>query len=420
MESKIVSRGILLSFFIIIFLPPLTTTLDSNTWRLFLFSIVNTFGFLYFNSSKDFRDLTSNAIKSKLSIVIGLFISWAALSSLYAINPTEVFVRIISFVNFYLLFINLSTIFKFNKFSYNNIALFMSFIFFVQLFISYIFYFRILEFRPYTFEENVLLIGIFNNRNITSALYLLQMPFVIYLTVRSKSVLIKTISYVLSFAGAYMIFLLSSRTAYVIIFLITIYYLLVFLLTNKNIKLIFKSYFGVFTGIFLAAFLWTTFSLGSGNSANAVNRIQTIDFEETSTNTRLRYYQYGIDHFFSNPFIGLGFGSWKIKSIDYDKENIISYIIPYTMHNDFLEVAVELGIVGLVLFLLIFVLPLLYLYKSYLIEKSVFKILLSSSLIIYIIDANLNFPGIRMSSLFYLALIISLIYNLKDKLSENN
>lgn len=296
----------------------------------------------------------------------------------------------------------------------------MSFIFFVQLFISYIFYFRILEFRPYTFEENVLLIGIFNNRNITSALYLLQMPFVIYLTVRSKSVLIKTISYVLSFAGAYMIFLLSSRTAYVIIFLITIYYLLVFLLTNKNIKLIFKSYFGVFTGIFLAAFLWTTFSLGSGNSANAVNRIQTIDFEETSTNTRLRYYQYGIDHFFSNPFIGLGFGSWKIKSIDYDKENIISYIIPYTMHNDFLEVAVELGIVGLVLFLLIFVLPLLYLYKSYLIEKSVFKILLSSSLIIYIIDANLNFPGIRMSSLFYLALIISLIYNLKDKLSENN
>jgi putative inorganic carbon (hco3(-)) transporter len=420
MESKIVSRGILLSFFIIIFLPPITTTLDSNTWRLFLFSIVNTFGFLYFNSSKDFRDLTSNAIKSKLSIVIGLFISWAALSSLYAINPTEVFVKMISFVNFYLLYINLSAIFKFNKFSYNNIALFMSFIFFVQLCVSYAFYFRILEFRPYTFEENVLLIGIFNNRNITSALYLLQMPFVIYLIVRSKSVLIKTISYVLSFAGAYMIFLLSSRTAYVIIFLLTIYYLLVFLLTNKNIKLIFKSYFGVFTGIFLAAFLWTIFSLGPGNSANAVNRIQTIDFEETSTNTRLRYYQYGIDHFFSNPFIGVGFGSWKIKSIDYDKENIISYVIPYTMHNDFLEVAVELGIVGLVLFLLIFVLPLLYLYKSYLIEKSVFKILVSSSLIIYIIDANLNFPGIRMSSLFYLALIISLIYNLKDKLSENN
>ena len=177
---------------------------------------------------------------------------------------------------------------------------------------------------------------------------------------------------------------------------------------------------GVFFGIVISAYVFSSISLGFENSANAINRIQTIDFEETSTNTRLRYYSYGFQHFISNPFIGVGYGSWKIKSIDYDKENIISYIIPYTMHNDFLEVAVELGLIGLILFILIFLLPSIHLYNLFRKFKSPIYITLISSLLVYLIDSNINFPFIRISSIFYIALIISIIYSLKTHPNESS
>ena len=363
MESKLISRFFLLSFFIINFTPPLQDVLDTNTWKLFLFSIVNTFAISYFSLSKDFSGIVSDILKTKLSIVVLLFIFWAALSYIYAINSTEVFVKILLVINFFLFLINLSVILNYNKFSFLNISIIISIFFIAQLFFSYSNYFTLIEYKPYTFEENYLLMGIYNNRNVTSALYLLQLPFLVYIIIKTKTVFVNVISYVISFAAAYMIFLLASRTAYVIITILLLSIVIISFLKEKKLKNLFNGYVGVFFGIVISAYVFSSISLGFENSANAINRIQTIDFEETSTNTRLRYYSYGFQHFISNPFIGVGYGSWKIKSIDYDKENIISYIIPYTMHNDFLEVAVELGLIGLILFILIFLLPSIHLYN---------------------------------------------------------
>lgn len=420
MESKLISRFLLLSFFLINFIPPLQAVLDTNTWKLFLFSIVNTFAITYFSLSKDFSSLVNNILKTKLSIVVLLFILWAAISYIYAINPTEVFVKILMVVNFFLFLINLSVILSYNKFSFLTTSKIITIFFIAQLFFSYINYFTLIEYKPYTFEENYLLQGIYNNRNVTSALYLLQLPFVVYIVLETKSVFIKIISYIISFAAAYMIFLLASRTAYVIITVLLLSILIISFLKEKKLKNLFNGYVGNFFGIVLSAYIFSSISLGSDNTANAINRIQTIDFEETSTNTRLRYYSYGFEHFLSNPLIGVGYGSWKIKSIDYDKENIISYIIPYTMHNDFLEVAVELGLIGFILFILIFLLPSIHLYNLFRKFKSPIYITLASSLLVYLIDSNINFPFIRISSIFYIALVISIIYSLKISPNENS
>ena len=175
-----------------------------------------------------------------------------------------------------------------------------------------------------------------------------------------------------------MIFLLASRTAYVIITILLLSIVIISFLKEKKLKNLFNGYVGVFFGIVISAYVFSSISLGFENSANAINRIQTIDFEETSTNTRLRYYSYGFQHFISNPLIGVGYGSRKIKSNDYDKENIISYIIPYTMHNDFLEVAVELGLIGLILFILIFLLPSIHLYNLFKFKSPIYIINLKS------------------------------------------
>ena len=82
------------------------------------------------------------------------------------------------------------------------------------------------------------------------------------------------------------------------------------------------------------------------------------------------------------------------------------------MHNDFLEVAVELGIIGLALFLLIFIYPVYDLFNKLKIKNiKPEHIVLLSSLIVYIADSNLNFPFTRASSLLYLAFILASLQN---------
>ena len=170
--------------------------------------------------------------------------------------------------------------------------------------------------------------------------------------------------------------------------------------------------------MFVVGFIIAYFSLGSENEANPIIRLQSIEISETSANTRLRYYTFAVKDFVSSPIIGYGLGNFKIISIERDKENISSYIIPYTMHNDFLEVAVELGIIGLVLFILIFIYPVYSLFKTNKINNiKIEHIILLSCLIVYVADSNLNFPFTRASSLLYLAFIIA---SLGNYINSNN
>ena len=63
-------------------------------------------------------------------------------------------------------------------------------------------------------------------------------------------------------------------------------------------------------------------------------------------------------------FLVLGFGNWKFKSIDYDKKDIFGYTVPYHAHSDFIQIGAELGIIGFVLYLGIFILSVFYLLLS--------------------------------------------------------
>ena len=287
-----------------------------------------------------------------------------------------------------------------------------------QLASSYNAFIQIINITQYNFSYNVFLNGFFPNRNITAAVYLYQLPFLIYILIISKSNLVKIISGLSCFSLVYMIFLMSARTSYVILTVLLIFYLLIFII-SANKKTI--SFFGVFSITLVLSFVFSTYSLGLDNSAHAVNRINTIDFEEESTNTRLRYYQYGIEQIIKNPIFGVGLGNWKIESIERDKDNIISYIIPYTMHNDFLEVGAELGVLGIVFYLSIFIFALIKLYRHFLKNKSdPYLMALISFFIVYIVDANINFPFIRASQQFYLALFLSLTLYIKNISYEDN
>ncbi len=407
-------------YFLILFLPPLPDlVLDINTFRLYLFSIINTVALIYILSDNSLSLSLSKVIKDKLSIIILAFIFWGLLSYTYAFNKTEVIVRIFTFINFYLTYIIISVFIK--NISFKEICSFISLILIAQVSFSLYALDVTTTLREYNFDLNSRIVGIFPNRNITAAIYLIQLPFLIYSILKLKSTFFKIVLSVSGIVVVYIIFLLASRTSYVIIAGLISLNLLYFFLYKRRSILYIKSFSGYLTLTIIIGYIAASLFLGSQNSANPVNRFQSIFVEEESSSTRIRYYTFGVKDFISSPIIGYGLGNFKIISIERDRENIRSYTIPYVMHNDFLEVAVELGIVGLTLFLLIFIYPIYFLLKQINIKNlKTEHIVVLSAVFIYFIDSNLNFPFTRAASLSYLALILGLFYNYLNPINDEN
>ena len=137
----------------------------------------------------------------------------------------------------------------------------------------------------------------------------------------------------------------------------------------------------------------------SSKGADAISRAATISIStnDGSVNQRLRYYEDVLTHLSSNPIFGVGLGNWKLKSIEYDATDILGYVVPYHAHSDFIQLGAELGIIGFILYLAIFLLAIYFSYNiirnSKLSEKEkIFIYLILLSLGVYSVDANLNFP----------------------------
>ena len=160
----------------------------------------------------------------------------------------------------------------------------------------------------------------------------------------------------------------------------------------------------------------------SSRGADAISRAATISIStnDGSVNQRLRYYEDVLTHLASNPIFGVGLGNWKLKSIDYDKKDITGYVVPYHAHSDFIQLGAELGIVGFLLYIGIFIWVVYYTYRllcfsELSLDEKVFVFLIITALGVYSIDANLNFPIARPQVLVVWALIIALITGFYQK-----
>ena len=167
-------------------------------------------------------------------------------------------------------------------------------------------------------------------------------------------------------------------------------------------------------------------SRSSNNDSNAVDTVQIeslinalVDNEvklDESLTQRTNFYKQALNTIKNNPIFGVGIGNWKIKSIDTNKENIIGYVVPYHVHNDYLEIGAEIGLVGLGIYLFILFLS----FKETVINftKSIFTfsalkqnylevILISVFLFIWILDSNFNFPFHRPIELINLIVLLA-------------
>ena len=80
------------------------------------------------------------------------------------------------------------------------------------------------------------------------------------------------------------------------------------------------------------------------------------------------------------------------------------YTVSYHVHNDFIELAVETGLLGVISYLSIFICCLFYLFK---IRRELYSLVIGCSFLIYFFDSNLNFPMSRVSNQIIFALIKS-------------
>lgn len=141
-------------------------------------------------------------------------------------------------------------------------------------------------------------------------------------------------------------FLLMSRTGLVAIIGMAFLFLL---LHARGRWLALAMFVGVVTVILS---LWLT-QLGA-RFLVGVNEALNFDGSSgipTSWGERVRMYSFSVTTFFDAPVFGHGLGDYKVLAMDYFQANVVRRISGYHPHNHYLYLAVELGLIGLILYL---------------------------------------------------------------------
>ena len=417
-----ISGLILICYLCIGFVPNLSAV-DKIAPQWISMTILNGISILYLAYNiKYFSFSISSTLRSPISIVYIVFIVWASLSYFYAINPTEVIVNITRQANVLLMYLVMGIF----LFIFENKIKFICWVITIILGIEV--YAVIIEAQSMINLTGTIssgeLKGVTANRNITAFSIAIKIPFLLYLIHTISKKLYKIMLTILIFLALLCLSMIQSRASFVGI----IFIFIGFVVMNLSLFINDKRYLHLLRNLFflvpmlLAIFINQVYL--SSRGADAISRAATISLStnDGSVNQRLRYYEDVLTHLSSNPIFGVGLGNWKLKSIEYDANDILGYVVPYHAHSDFIQLGAELGIIGFMLYLSIFLLAIYFSYNiirnSKLSEKEkIFIFLILLSLGVYSVDANLNFPIARPQVLVVWSCVLSLItvYNQKHK-----
>ena len=370
---------------------------------------------VFFYHRNSIKQTISKVLNSYLSLLYVGFIFWAGLSYFYAINSTEVLVNITRQVNVLFMFLSMAVL----LYNLNNKARFVSWTLSIILSIEI---YAVLVDAIEMINTNGIIVpnsmkGVTANRNITAFSIAIKIPFILYLIGLLKKKSFKVLLTTIVFLALLSLSMIQSRASFIGVGLIVVGYSIlqtVIYIKQSRSKKTLISLGYILMPLFLAVAVNQIVIAGKG--ADAVSRAATISLstKDGSINQRLRYYSDVLTHISSNPIFGTGLGNWKLKSIDYDSKDIKGYVVPYHAHSDFIQLGAELGIIGFLLYLGIFLWAVYYVFiyirhsKSS-IEEKTFVFLLLVALGVYSIDANLNFPIARPQVLVVWAAIIALI-----------
>ena len=387
----------------------------ASQW-LFL-SVIN-LGALSYNLFLTFKgSLKTFKTPASLKTILILFI-WALGSILYTSSFQITVIDVSRFFIYLVTFYNLLIIFNEVEISFKQISYLFTILFIYEAFFPFKTFYIIIAEGMFENLSNIpfYLQGKASNINITSFSIALKTPFLIYLYYKEKSNFLRVIFIILIIFSYVLLNLTDTRSITLVNFFI-LFLILGFSLINFNKKLFLKSTILILTIIL-------SFNLPSLLDDNRVDKSQEIisltTNNDDSSNQRIRYYKAGIQQIINNPVLGVGFGSWKIESVQNDKNSGIEYIVPYHMHNDFLQFGAELGLVGIILYIIFF----FSVFFRYIIDVKNLKVrydlnaLVSLLFFTYIFfDSSLNFPYQRPMVYLQFLIFIAFLEKQQNKYS---
>lgn len=389
---------------------------DRVVIQILILSILNITTFLLLFKSNKLGSIRDVFHRNYHTLSFGLLIVIAFISIIVAKNKTE---GIIVFSHFFTLFTSFVFIFILSQNKRIN---------FVKIF----FYFTVTAVFIETTRTNWVIFdtvitngkvlirsldfrGFTGNINISSFSIAIKLPVLIYLIFSISSVLKRNILLIILSSSILSILLLFSRgaiIAVIIIFLST----MLFVFLNRR-----KSYFINLFLILISctiSFISYEYINEKNTSDIIIDRFSTVTdpASDDSVNERQNFYKIAIADIKNNPLLGVGLGNWKLTSIERANKFLAGYRIPYRVHNDFLEITAETGILGGICFIYFIFYPFLFSLKKTLNTKE-FKLSFLIFLIVgvYILDSLLNFPMHRPIIIVYLFFTFALFYSAKNK-----
>jgi len=363
--------------------------------------------YIFFVKKSDYVSL----IKQNLSLIsFVLFLLIALISSYNATNFQLSIIELTVFFTFFITYLNLTVLFHKNENLIEFTVLLSIFLISVEsLKVIYRAY-EIYDFyKPNLRHPSYA--GFSSNVNVTSFSILVKTPFLFYFinTYKTKKFALKLGLYSIFFISTSAIFLCYSRGAILTLLLIfVLYFIYNFSVKKNNVR-----YKSIILLLILIISYTTNKLIFINVGSDVVDRATTFDFstQDSSINSRIGYYLDALNGISEKPFFGWGIGNWKIQSIQFAKDRIKEYQVPYHTHNDFLQMGAETGLIGAIFYLIIFLFPFYFLSKKIISDFNSNQIyfFLLLSIIVFLFDSNFNFPRARPTSIVNISFLMAFI-----------
>ncbi len=394
-------------------------------------SCLNLASIIFLVRNKSLTNLFNKSFYSIPVFVFFCFFLWSFVAIIPAMNYQESLIQIAYyFVQLVCFTLILGLLYNVKTKLYDFIRFLIVMLVVVEITPSFYNYILDIASQGFPNPRSLIYRGTSGNVNILAFSLLFKLPFLYYYILKSKSKFFYVI--IASLLIFVIINITKTRAAILtLVFLSVIYFLFLlsnYLIKNKNfVKTSRRELIFTFSPLILA-FL-TDYYLEeniykNSDFSNSINRIASLAEGDYSTDSRFRYYTHAIQSIIENPILGIGTGNWELISVDKESKNMQGYIIPYHVHNDFLEITAESGLIGgflyfFVIFFIIYLLLRKLLFQINLNKDYFFSLILILSLGSYLFDSLFNFPSARplqQINLFFV-LSISIVY-LKDRVKN--
>jgi O-antigen ligase/tetratricopeptide (TPR) repeat protein len=389
---------------------------------LVVINLISTTCIYYFYQKHGYEAILKKIFRNFLPQAYLAFFVLAGISIFFAINPTEGLVCYACLATSLIAFFNIAILLGSNISAFKVMAQIIAIILLIQAINTLSTFLKGMNETP--LHELILsLKGNTGNKNIFAASLAVKLSFVMYCVYTFKSWV--RVIYIPTLAiGTISLLLISARSAYLGLLLqvgiFIAFTILQFFKERKGKESLVKA--GSILIPILFSFFITQALLNSAQQmsnttpsgfGSITDRLESITSKTAGSNAgRLKLWVSGIDYIKKNPIMGAGYGNCKLAIVPYENHFMQGFEFNQHLHNDFIETAMELGVLGGLLFISLFIgalLGVINIWKSKANDQLKTIALFSlMALAGYGIDAFFNFPSERpiMQLLFSLVLAI--------------